>query len=344
MSFLDSVIGGATAGLFGGSDDEGSDKPRRNPITRYRKLSDEDLAGELGGIESAISRARAAGNQRATGNLSRLQNRVRGFLDDPNYDLQSAAGYKPVDFSGNDWTLSQANATRPYYNDARGGNASRPGVFNSTNDLLYREMTGRKTQADYEQNTKPQLDKIQGQMNEMLDTPALSANYISEARSSIAQTIKGAEENRLRRVSAALGLRGLDPRSPAGSIMAARAALEADSELANSLRDFGMKAEEIEQSSKGAELAMASQLATTRMAANMSSVQGNANALMALNGNITSILEAIRVQKDQDALQRDLLRDQRKQDNKAMYIKAGTSLLGSGMQGIGAAGGMANFF
>lgn len=329
---------GGLSGLFGFGDKE-EDKPKPlHPMQRYRNLTDDELAGELGGIDSALSRARLQGNSRATNNLQRMRNKVATFFDDQNYQLEGSTNYKPIDFSGTGWGLSEANSLRKYYNDAasmgktdQNFTPGRPGAFAANNDLLYRDMVGRQTRQDYEQNTKPTLDKVQGQMNEMLDTPALSASYISEARSSIAQTIKGSEENRLRRVSAALGLRGLDPRSPSGSIIAARAALEADSELANSLRDFGMKSEEIEQSSKGAELSMASGLATTRMAANNAALTGNADALIGLNQNVSSILEAIRTQRENDALQRQLLRDQAKQDNKAMYIQAGTSLASSAM-------------
>lgn len=342
-------IQGGLGRLGLGGDGEDGGKRRNRPLNNYKNLSDQDLARELGGIDSAISRATLGGNTRAQTNLENLKKKVLGLFDDPSYDWQHDQNYKPIDFSGTGWTLSEANNLASYYNDARGlakpfGAPIRRGVFQSNNDTLYRDMVGRQTREDYDNNTKPMLDKVQGQMNEMLDSPALSANYIAEARSAIAQTIKGNEEGRLRRVSAALGLRGLDPKSPSGSILAARAALEADSELANSLRDFGMKAEEIEQSSKMAELSMASQLTTTRMAANNVALTGNADALIGLNQNVSSILEAIRTQRENEALQRQLLRDQAKQDNKAMYIQAGTSLIGSGMEGIGAAGGMAAFF
>lgn len=240
------------------------------------------------------------------------------------------------DFSKAGYDPNLAFATRSIFNQSRkaqGGRAMRPGAFTSQLDMLRASNTQRENTAQWESQGRPAFDQMQQELSDRLSSPTFSNDYIANARSQMAQQIKGATSDRLRGVSAVLGLRGMDPSSPAGAAIASRAALDADAALASSLADFGMKVEDIERQTTGREIALQSDLIARRMA--LEAGVKDPSFLIQLNSNLGGLMEALRAQKEAEELQRDLAREASSRD----WLGTGMDLLGTFVGAAGNAGG-----
>jgi hypothetical protein len=252
-------------------------------------------------------------------------------------DMLAARGMDPDAFNSMEdfgsSTFSEAGAgmaqdVAGQFQMGRGKPRPRPGVFGKQTDKLRAENRLGETTDYYNQNVEPQFEQISAQLQQLQQQDALSQEYVTAARSGIAQTVKGAEEDRLKRVGAVLGLRGLDASSPAAAALGVRAALDADTELANSLRDFGMQVETINQQSRERELGLAQDLVTRRMAAFTAATAGDYDRLYSLSNDISSLMEAIRGQKELEELQADLAREAAGESRMGQYIDYGVKGLG----------------
>jgi hypothetical protein len=191
----------------------------------------------------------------------------------------------------------------------RANGKARPSVYGAKVNTQLADNEVAEGQRLLDETYNPMFDKVQAGMDQLLNKPLFDETLLHQARSNIAQTIKGAEDDRLRRASAALGLRGLNPSSPAGAAIAARTALEADTNLANSLRDFAMQTNMAEQNSQMAELGLASNLVTTRMAATSALRGGNLDRLLSVSSDLDALLEGLRQQREAQALANAQARD-----------------------------------
>lgn len=295
---------------------------------RYRNtLSAMNLASELG---------RAGLLERLTRQSQRQSDRLG----------ESASGLSGIDFGSSDFNVAEAQGLRGIVSrntGARGGEQRpmmRAGTFNKRIDQLLAGNIADENRKLTEEKAVPVWDRALDTVNEMAGKPAFGADYISRARAGIASKIKEAESARLRRVSAALGLRGLDPSSPAGAQVAANTALEADRQLAESLTGFDMDVEQFNRSDRERMALLASDLATKRVQADLALKSGDQDRIFGLSDDISSIIEAIRQQQEMREYMDAQARDAENHADKWGYINlVAGGIKGAASMGIGGGGG-----
>lgn len=177
---------------------------------------------------------------------------------------------------------------------------------------------------DYTQNTEPVLNNIQKQIDDILSKPAISAQEIADMRSGIVDNVKQSESSRLRRVSAVLGLRGLDPSSPMGAALATKSATDADNELTDSLRKFGLDTTEFNKTSRERELGLAQNLAMSRITARSSALSGDTDRLFAVQNNLSNLVAAL----DQQRHLEELYAEMNKKPDSSPWMGVAGSVLG----------------
>jgi len=253
-----------------------------------------------------IDAAAVASSRGMSGVASALNRRVNRFgTHHPDFDT---SGTTALDLSSPDFSLTRGQATRGpinrvLANKGRGADSVRPSSFNTW--LAEKQKEGQVTQGQDFYNTQidPALKGGEETVSGMASTPLFGASYIQNARSSIASTIMSGAAQAQRRAGAILGLRGLDPSSPSGAALALRTALQADADLSEQFTQFGMDTETANRTAATQTAALGSQLATARLAARTAAYSGDRDALYSIQNNINSILEAIRVQKEQKAFE-----------------------------------------
>lgn len=265
--------------------------------------------------------------------------RLQRYLNRTGIDESSLQG---EDFGSGNFDLGAANATRSVFRNAalkQGRTPGRPGAFGAQVNTLLGQNVETENRAAWDE-AQPTFDRIGQQLDTMASTPTFSNEYVANAQSRIASQIQGAKGERLRSVGATLGMRGVDPSTPGGAAIAARAALDADAELASALGDFGMKIEDIERSSQGRELAMQADFTARRLA--LEAGMKNPAFLVNLNSELSTLMEALRVQSEAEALMADLERDQRGRDrftnrinDISSVVKLGSNIYSAG-SGMGA--------
>ena len=237
---------------------------------------------------------------------------LKGKLGKNEDGTDKVAGLTGMDFTRGDFDLSRAYGLAGSVVSSAKNKAKVLKMI----DLMKSENLARENQA-YEKNTlNPTFDRMKENADELMNTPTYGADFISQQRSSLMEKIKTGESSRLRRVSAALGLRGIDPSSPAGAALATRTALDADAALADSLREFSMDTEMGNRDGLMQSTALASDVLQKRMSAHFAIQSGDQNKIMGIGDDIASIMEALQQQHAAKMMERN----QRHQQAKAMYL------------------------
>lgn len=278
-------------------------------------------------IQDAIAYIKASGrNTRLLPWLERQANRIGRRTD------QTFTG---LDFNDPTFDQTRAQNVRGVLNRAKartggGANIIRPGAFGKGIDTLRNQADVTQSTNDWATYGEPAFDEASNQIDQLINTPLFSASFIQNARSNIARIIKGDEERRLKMVSAGLGISGMDPSTPAGAFMAHKAAISADAELANSLRDFGMTTEQAQRTSMERELGLKADLVAKRFATKQGFLSADKERMYQLSDQVSSILEALRQTQEMEALQAEIARNAASRD-----------WVGTGLQAMNAAGTMA---
>lgn len=200
---------------------------------------------------------------------------------------------------------------------------------------LLKERQTEEAKDYWGEEVDPDMAKAQEKISGLLETSAISATQEMELRSKIASQNRMASENRLRRASAALGLRGLDPSSPAGAALALRDAEDADAELVNTLRDLGLEVSEINRTDLQKNSGLLSTLATRRLAARDAALSGDYNALVQMQVDMGSLIDALGTRDEAAKLQEKALGVQEDAGDKAMYGQLAGAVGGTaGMAGL----------
>lgn len=189
------------------------------------------------------------------------------------------------------------------------------------------ELANQKIEDFANKEIFPSLDKAQGIITDLADQPLFGAKYIGDAQARITAQIKGNAEEKLRYVGAALGLRGLSPDTPAGAAVAARTAQEANADMASQWTQFGLDTTQANRASATSIAQLLSGVATQRLATQAGLESHDLARLTEVGSNLGSIFEAIRTQRENDQLQRDLMRQQTDAAGQAGMMKAGGSAL-----------------
>jgi len=252
------------------------------------------------------------------------------------------ATFTPPDFSTSTFDQNAAQSARAVIGrDARsrGRTMPRPGAFGTKVDQLREQNAIAERTAEWETEGEPAFDRMRTELDRMINTPTFGADYLAKARSQIAAGIKGNSEDRLRTVAATLGLRGMDPSSPAGSAIAGRMALDADAELASSLADFGLKVADMEEKNLGREIGLQSDVVARKIA--LEAGVKDPSVLYNLNSQLSGLMEALRAQKELEDLQADLAREEQNRTDKFAYMDmAMNGIMGAAQM----AGGFGNLF
>ena len=140
--------------------------------------------------------------------------------------------FNPVDFSEGVFSeadagqsLSRLNQIRQ--NQGRGQNSVRPSVFNT-----------RVQRANFERKRDETTERVQ---SELIDKAVINAENEANRIGTFIGNVRTTAENNLRVTAAALGLQGLDPRSPAGAALASATAQRAENDLARGLAELGFQ-------------------------------------------------------------------------------------------------------
>lgn len=241
-----------------------------------------------------------------TGVGSRYLNRFQRRQANAGYTNDPSAG---LDFTDPNFDQTRAIQALHRINRARvnsGQNAMRPGVRTNLINTQREQAAQAQRQQNYEQDYLPASNSAMDAIQGLLDKPNLSAGQVADIHARISNTIRGGLEQKQRAAAAALGVRGLDPGSAAGAAILARQSEAADADLANSLSQFDLNLSDLERQSTSSEATLLQSLATNR-ASEFAAIK-DPSRLMELNDQFGSLLEALRVQKDTQMYQADLLR------------------------------------
>ena len=293
------------------------------PMAEPTELTPEQLRYQK--VLTAEEIARLRNRPGALAYITRLKERLGERLGGAASGIEGLDITDPSNAAAARGTLGIFRRAREVRAGPEAGAGLRPGKFSKGVDEAIAAAQLKKDTEYWEGTAEPQYGESERRIRDLLEKPTFSAEWLSAARSGIARTIKGSEEDRLRMASAALGLRGLDPSSPAGAALAARAALDADSELADSLRELGVNTRLIEQSSTEREAGLLSDLVTRRLGMRTAFLAKDRDRMFDLSNDIASIMEAVRAQKELEDFQRDMLREEADYARRAAYLGMGTA-------------------
>lgn len=277
--------------LFG-DDERDPQMPNAKWNRRPRRISDKDLlrqwefsseAGTLGGMPGSTQAA-----SRAQQLLAEIER--RGL---------STEGIDVRDFSTGRFNASEAqDALTALTQQARRplGDPDRMNRIRVTNEnklaTLMAERNAEENERWVNENIDPTFDLAQRRMEELAGTNAISATQEAALRTRIAERVKLGEEGQLRRAASVLGLRGLDPSSPAGAALAARAAERADAQLSDALRELGIDVTQLNREQARFDAAAATQIATGRLAAH-TSIMGDQRALVDMQKEVAALIDTM---------------------------------------------------
>lgn len=287
--------------------------------TRYRMLlTASGLEGRLGhaGLSTALS------------------NRANRYATNQGLDT---AGLSGEDFNSPDFSLTNATQTRGIINRVRQNRGQdvpiHAGQFNDQVKQIQSENLSKQGQDIFQNQVDPALGQAQGIAQGLASTPLYGAQFMANERSRIAATVKSSEEDRLRRVSAVLGLGSMDPSSPSGASMALRTSLESDAEMSRALTNLEQSASQGNRDAAGASATLLSQLATTRESARRAAQSGDLERLYSINNDLSTILEAVRSQYE--------LRQYQNSQARQAGFQWGPALAQAGLHAVGSLPGLA---
>ncbi len=170
--------------------------------------------------------------------------------------------------------------------------ANRSSVQLEKWDAYKADLLDKKMHEYFDTTVQPTFDKVQASLQDMLDRKTFSDEEVGQVKSELTSQVREQETNRLRRISATLGLRGIDPGSVAGAALVNQQAEETDAALTEALRRFGLDIIGQERSSQAQELGFATNLSGAMFGAKQSLEEKNWERLHGINSEIGSILEA----------------------------------------------------
>lgn len=191
-----------------------------------------------------------------------------------------------------------------------------------------KEKEGREF---YEGEVRPLESKMQEVVAGLLEKPAFDEETRGLIRSESGARIRGQQETSLRRASAALGLRGLDPSSPVGALISQRAVEAADQDLSRTFTMIDLETRERNRAGLERASALASDLAARMANTRNAALSGDFNAMIGLQSAYGSLQEAIQSALETTNLQRGMLDDQLRATgsaaSKQMYAQIGAALV-----------------
>lgn len=268
------------------------------------------------------------------GNEKRLNRRLKrhGLLDDEG-NVLAPEGYDPTSFdptSGDAFSAPERARTAKYLR----GPYSRPSIMRKRFQEMQADIAKKKMDQFKETTIDPLTGSVSAKLQEMLANPAFDPEELANMRSDLVAQARSAEANRLKRVGATLGLRGLDPGTVAGASLVNRVAEDTDRMITDTLRQFGFDVANIERESEVAELGLSTQLATQMAQLETALTQGNYEQVFQISNDIGAIHEALEARKDAERIQKGANR----MDYYGGMIKAGLGAAGSVAGGV--AGGV----
>lgn len=290
-------------------DEEDDLTPRQQRRQDRRDLRKDTLLNRLEGLYGARELGTRdefnAINPRVDRRIGRTTRRLDrlGVQFDENGNPIGEEDFKPLDVFGESGDINLAVSDEAFRN-ARGKYGDKAAWMERVSNYA-RQQQVEKSLADYRENIEPMYRDIQNKITAALNSPVLSAEELGRVRSDLATFSRGAKANNLRRVSAVLGLRGLDAGSPAGLAALSRASEEADSAFMDQVRKLGIDVQNMEDQSQSRELALAGDLATRIQAARHAGETGDFNALLEARSGLAALLESINQSNNLENLQRD---------------------------------------
>jgi hypothetical protein len=213
--------------------------------------------------------------------------------------------------------------------ETKDGRKPRKSTLMTKAEQATQEGRVEESQKFYDEEVNPGFEQAQQMMDEILASPAFSPKFLADSRSNIMKQVKEAEESRLGRVSASLGLRGIAPGSPVAAALAQQTAEEMDQFAIDQLRQQGMQAEQIEQSSQLMEIQSQQQLAGSRIAARNAAIQGDRDRLSAINMELAGQFEALQQQRELMQMLSKMEREGGKTDYLSMGLGAAGGAVGA---------------
>lgn len=300
-------------------------------LDRYvREQESLSLAGELGRGPKILNRERKE-LDKITGRLDK-----RGI---------STEGVEFTDFA-EDFDVNRAGGL---FQDIRRKPGARRSAFLKDVNRTAQQKKTDESQQFYDEEVDPELQGLQDTLSEVMGSAAITGQEIQALKSRATSQIRAAEGQRLRRVGASLGMRGLDPSSPAGALLAAQAADQADSAITDTLSQFDLQVKEMNRSALERQIGLANNLVQSRIAAKNAALNGDFQALLSINNEISGLMEAVRQQHELTQLQEDLRRTAEGNARDVMrdsflYNLGGKAISGGVNAATGGAGGFAGGF
>lgn len=203
-----------------------------------------------------------------------------------------------------------------------GGDYFRESVYTKQWDKYRAQLAKDKMDKFKKDTIDPLTGSVTTKLQELLDNPAIGPEELVAQRGEIVSMARAQEAERLKRIGASLGLRGLDPGSIAGAALVNQVAEETDRRISEGLRQFNFDVNALERQSEVSELGLATGLSTQLAQLETALTQGNLEQVFGISNDIAGIMEAINQQSE--AL---------KAQNKATQY----GLYGAIVQGAGAA-------
>lgn len=276
------------------------------------RLSDETLLSQWDAASEASTLTGLHGSKEAG-------RRAANLFDEINRRGLDTSGVDVRDFSSG---RIEASDTADAFGALKGLNRSKYGVkysptgeliagnprdvrrrqgLNKENDAKLAQLMQERDAADNEnwinQNIDPTFDRAQQTLDSQMGTDAISAQMESAMRTRIGESVRLNEEGSLRRASSILGLRGLDPSSPAGAALAARAAERADAQLNDAFRELGLSVLTTNRQSRTQDAMAATQIATSRLAAH-SSISNDRAGLVRMQTDVAGLIDALQQRRE----------------------------------------------
>lgn len=301
------------------------DSVARKPLG-LNDMSQEDIGTTLGRYRTAENFYRARG--RTAPNF--IRNRINRLSTHYGEGSDQFGG---VDFGDPNFDQSQASGVLGILDQAAGRHI-RPGQYGKQLDTL-RAQAQAKGATEYESSQiEPLYQQASQSASEMAANPTYGAGYIANARSQLAAQLRGAKEQELRTVNSILGIRGMDPSSPAGASILEKASMDADAELAQALQGLDQGITGANRQGQMQATITLQQLASARSAAHRAAVTGDYERLYQINDSLQALMEAIRTTQEERQYANAQMRDASGRD----WLGMGVAFAGNGISGMAQSG------
>jgi len=239
------------------------------------------------------------------GNEEAIMRRLRkaGLIDDAG-NVLAPEGYDPASFDPTSDAALDPNNRRRLRRGLESKHTRTSQYINSFNEA--RAELAKKKMDTFKSNTIDPLTKtITERLNEMLSNPTISPEELQDMKGEMVSQARAQEAQRLKRVGATLGIRGIDPGDIAGAALISRIGEETDAQITEGLRKFGLDIAQMENDANASELGMSTSLATQLSQLETALTSGNLEQVFSIGNNLASIYEAIAAQDKTLDVQKD---------------------------------------